>query len=78
MEKAMGTPRIMERDSLPLPKYKKEKNLDIDLKSALLIEDGFEYQGKRYTTLSSIVNAITGSYRNGYSFFNTSWRRKQN
>lgn len=49
MEKAMGTPRIMERDSLPLPEYKKEKILDIDLRSALLIEDGFEYQGKRFS-----------------------------
>jgi hypothetical protein len=39
--KDIGTPRIMERDSLSLPEYKKEKNLDIDLRSALLIEDGF-------------------------------------
>lgn len=47
--KDIGTPRIMERDSLSLPAYKKEKNLDIDLRSALLIEDGFTYQGKAFS-----------------------------
>ena len=47
--KDIGTPRIMERDSLSLPEYKKEKNLDIDLRSALLIEDGFTYQGKAFS-----------------------------
>lgn len=47
--KDIGTPRIMERDSLSLPAYKKEKNLDIDLRSALLIEDGFTYQGKVFS-----------------------------
>lgn len=47
--KDVGTPRIMERDSLSLPEYKKEKNLDIDLRSALLIEDGFTYQGKAFS-----------------------------
>lgn len=47
--KDIGTPRIMERDSLSLPEYKREKNLDIDLRSALLIEDGFTYQGKTFS-----------------------------
>jgi hypothetical protein len=31
--------------------------------------DGFEYQGKRYKSLSSIARAITGTQWNGWSFF---------
>ena len=31
--------------------------------------DHFEYQGKRYKFLSSIARAITGTNRNGWTFF---------
>jgi len=31
--------------------------------------DHFEYQGKRYKSLSSIARAITGTNRNGWTFF---------
>jgi len=31
--------------------------------------DHFEYQGRRYKSLSSIARAITGTNRNGWTFF---------
>jgi len=35
----------------------------------MVLEKGFEYNGKRYRTLSSISQEITGSRWNGYHFF---------
>jgi hypothetical protein len=32
--------------------------------------NGFEYDGKRYHSLSAVAHAITGSHWNGYLFFN--------
>ena len=32
-------------------------------------EDGFEYEGQRYRTLSAVATAITGSHLNGFRFF---------
>ena len=32
-------------------------------------ENGFEYQGTTYPSLSAAANAITGSHTNGYQFF---------
>ena len=32
-------------------------------------EEGFEYEGDRYRTLSAIAKAITGSHLNGFRFF---------
>ena len=31
--------------------------------------DHFEYQGRRYRSLSSIAKVITGTNRNGWTFF---------
>jgi hypothetical protein len=35
----------------------------------LVVEDGFEYDGRRYQSLSAIAKAVTGSHINGYLFF---------
>ena len=37
--------------------------------------DHFEYQGRRYKSLSSIAKAITGTNRNGWTFFGFSSSR---
>jgi len=42
-----------------------------------ILEDGFEYMGERYETLSAVAKAITGAHWNGYYFFNLSDRRKK-
>lgn len=36
----------------------------------VVLTDGFEYEGERYTSLSAVAKAITGSHVNGFRFFN--------
>lgn len=40
-----------------------------------VLRDGYEYQGRRYKSLSAIAHAITGSRWNGWSFFGLSTSR---
>lgn len=35
----------------------------------LVCEDGFEWQGERYPSLSAVAKAITGTHCNGFLFF---------
>ena len=35
-----------------------------------VLENGFEYDGKVYRTLSAVARAVTGTHWNGYHFFN--------
>jgi hypothetical protein len=37
--------------------------------SVLVMEEGFEWQGRRYESLSAIATAITGTRWNGWTFF---------
>lgn len=41
----------------------------------LVVGDGFEYEGERYRSLSSVAKAVTGSHTNGFLFFRL-WRNK--
>lgn len=34
-----------------------------------VLEDGFEYEGEAYGSLSAVAKAVTGSHCNGYLFF---------
>src|SRR3954454_20045927 len=34
-----------------------------------VVEDGFEYQGRKYSSLSGIASRVTGTRWNGFSFF---------
>jgi hypothetical protein len=58
-----------EDNRLPPPKsvlervYKGEKVL------VLVVENGFEYEGAIYKTLSAVAKKITGQHCNGYHFF---------
>lgn len=36
---------------------------------AIAVEDGFNYNGKLYKTLSAVANVITGTHWNGKKFF---------
>ena len=40
-----------------------------------VLDDGFEYQGRRFKSLTAVANFITGSRWNGYVFFGL---KKQN
>jgi len=35
----------------------------------LIVNNGFEYEGQLYKSLTSVANAITGSHVNGFQFF---------
>ena len=35
----------------------------------LVTEDGFEWNGQRYASLSAVARAVTGSHLNGFRFF---------
>jgi hypothetical protein len=37
--------------------------------SVLVLQQGFEYRGERYGSLSAVAKAITGSHMNGFAFF---------
>ena len=37
--------------------------------SVKVLEDGFEYEGRRYESLSAIASSVTGTRWNGFSFF---------
>lgn len=44
--------------------------------SVLVLESGFEYQDKTYTSLSEIAFTITGTRWNGWVFFGLKKRKK--
>jgi hypothetical protein len=37
--------------------------------SVTVLDDGFEYLGERYRSLTAVAKAITGSHMNGFRFF---------
>jgi hypothetical protein len=41
----------------------------------LVLADGFEYEGRRYRSLSAIAKVVTDSHLNGYMFFRL-WRKQ--
>jgi hypothetical protein len=41
-----------------------------------VLDDGFEYRGERYKTLSQLAKVITGTPWNGYLFFGLKRRTK--
>jgi hypothetical protein len=44
--------------------YKGEKH------SVTVLDNGFEYDGRRFLSLSAVAREISGSHWNGYAFFN--------
>lgn len=60
---------LLRDKRLPIPGsviQKKYKGQDIHVK---VLEKGFEYNGRFYRSLGAIVEEITGSHWNGFSFF---------
>ena len=43
----------------------KSRTIQVEVK-----ENGFEWEGERYQSLSAVAKAITGSHTNGFRFFN--------
>jgi hypothetical protein len=64
--KVLGQPhdaRLPMPGSLIAKKYK-ERTLVVKV-----LDDGFEYEGRHYTSLSTIAGEITGTRWNGFAFF---------
>ena len=54
---------------LPIPGTSIEKKYKNQSHTILVLKDGFEYEQKRYKSLSAIAKIITGSHWNGFNFF---------
>ena len=66
---AVGTIRLDTESRTPLPGtilVRKYKGRDLQVK---VLENGFEYQGDFYKSLSAVAKHITGSHCNGFLFF---------
>jgi len=59
-------PRLPQPGSILTRVYKGE-HIDV-----VVLANGFEYEGKRYKSLSAAARAITGSHVNGFAFFGLS------
>lgn len=66
-----GKPRVRSRrtDDRPIAGTKLIREWQGTPYEVIVQPDHFEYQGKRYESLSSIARAITGTIWNGWAFF---------
>ena len=74
---AVGTIRLDPESRTPLPGtilVRKYKGRDLQVR---VLENGFEYQGDVYKSLSAVAKHITGSHCNGFLFFKLT-RSEQN
>jgi hypothetical protein len=55
---------------LPIPGTIVKKEYKGNLIQVEVLENGFEYKGNKYKSLSAIAKEITGAHWNGYVFFN--------
>jgi hypothetical protein len=69
--RAAARPEATERDQrLPPPGTALERHHDGKTVRVMILEDGFEYEGRRYRSLSAIAREVTGTIWNGLLFFN--------
>lgn len=70
LEQSVTTAMVQTRDArLPMPGsliVKKYKDRTLVVK---VLDNGFEYEGRRFTSLSTIAAEITGTRWNGFAFF---------
>jgi hypothetical protein len=62
--------RLVRRDArLPIPGTVLTRDFKGQRYRVLVLNDGFEYDGEVYRSLSAAAHAISGSHWNGYLFF---------
>ena len=54
---------------LPMPGTVLLREYQGDTIKVMVLDNGFEYQGEVYRSLTAVAKAITGSHWNGYDFF---------
>ena len=59
-----------EDNRLPPPSSELERVYKSEKYVVLVLENGFEYDGAIYKTLSAVAKKISGQHCNGYHFFN--------
>lgn len=60
---AVGDSRLPAPGNFVVRKYKGQTI------QVLVLDDGFEYEGQRYRSLSAIAKLVSGSHVNGFRFF---------
>lgn len=67
---AIGKKQPGDRDKrLPIPGAIIRKEYKGQLLEVKVLENGFEYKGQAYKTLSAVAKVVTGVHWNGYLFF---------
>ena len=67
--KAARSKRGQKRNGLPVVGTRLRREWHGERYEVTVLDDGFEYQGKRYRSLSAVAKAITGAHWNGRLFF---------
>ena len=62
---------------LPTPGCQIKRTYKGHLYTVNVLDNGFEYDGQRYQSLSAVAHVITGSHWNGFKFFNLDDPRKE-
>jgi hypothetical protein len=71
-ETTTATVRLSGEDRLPPPGAILQRRYKGATLQVRVLQDGFEYEGELYKSLSAVAKAITGSHCNGYLFFGLS------
>ena len=70
LEQTVTTAVIQTRDArLPMPGSLIVKNYKAQTVVVKVLDNGFEYEGRRFPSLSAIAGEITGTHWNGFAFF---------
>ncbi len=70
LERKLSPTPIPKRDPrLPRPGTVLTRPYKGQTLAVMVLEDGFEYEGRRYSSLTAIAKAVTGSHWNGMHFF---------
>ena len=65
-----GRQGILRDKRLPIPGTIIKREYKGNLIEVEVLENGFQYKGRKYGSLSAIAKEITGAHWNGYLFFN--------
>jgi hypothetical protein len=73
-ESSAGGKRVTKRvhaadKNLPLPGTLITREYKGETITVKVLRDGFEYEGERYSSLSAVAKAVTGSHWSGHRFF---------